>query len=376
MTETSRPLHLVLYFTRGVSLKTWGQIGSLEREIALYLQLQGKGIKVSFVTYGDARELKYAEKLGGIGILCNRWGLPPGWYEWLTPLLHAGALRRADVIKTNQTKGAEAALRAAKFWGKPLIARCGYMWSELAGFSGRRTEAEQARKIEGMVFPAARRVVVTTPAMQDYAIRQYNLRLDRVQVIPNYVLTDIFSPDGSQPAANRICFVGRLGEEKNLPELIRACAGLDVELWLAGEGHLRSSLQGLADQSVVNLKMPGSIPHHQLPDFIRKSAIFALVSPHEGHPKSLLEAMSCGAAVLGADSPGIREQIVHGETGWLCGTDAASIRAAIQHLLANPGLRKKLGTNARRFVEEYYSLDKIVEMEYSLLHSVADGVNE
>jgi glycosyltransferase involved in cell wall biosynthesis len=103
---------------------------------------------------------------------------------------------------------------------------------------------------------------------------------------------------------------------------------------------------------------------------IRRSALFALVSPHEGHPKSLLEAMSCGVAILGADSPGIREQIVHGETGWLVGPDVESIRAGIQHLLANPSLREKLGANARRFVLENYSLDRILGMEYAVYEEI------
>jgi len=145
---------------------------------------------------------------------------------------------------------------------------------------------------------------------------------------------------------------------------------LDVDLHFVGEGHLRKPLQEKARDLHVQLTLHGNLPHHQLPDIIRQSALFALVSSHEGHPKSLLEAMSCGAAVLGANSPGIREQIVHGETGWLCGTDAGSIRAGIQHLMANPSLREKLGRNARRFIEENYSLDKIVEMEYSLLQTV------
>jgi glycosyltransferase involved in cell wall biosynthesis len=126
--------------------------------------------------------------------------------------------------------------------------------------------------------------------------------------------------------------------------------------------------------------MPGNLPHHQLPEMIRQSAIFALVSTQEGHPKSLLEAMSCGAAVLGADSPGIREQIVHGETGWLCGTDPQNIRAGIQHLLGDPQLRQRLGANARRFIVHNYSLEKIVEMEYNLLNEIvhwcpANGVH-
>ena len=367
-------MHLILFFTRGVALGTWAQIGSLEREIALYLRLQQqKGIKVSFVTYGSAADSELKKDLHGIEILCNKWDLPLPEYERRLPWLYWNTFRRAGAIKTIQTNGADVALRVARIWRKPLIARCGYMWSDLASFSGRHQEAERAREIENQVFPNVRYLVVTTSAMKKYVVEQYEIPDERVRVIPNYVLTDIFSPDGSQSVPNRICFIGRFSEEKNLSSLIRACAGLDVELLLIGEGHLRAPLYELASSLNVNVSMPGNIKHRQLAEHIRSSALFALVSPHEGHPKALLEAMSCGTAVLGADSPGIRQQIVHGETGWLCGTDVDSIREGIQHLLANPVLREELGRNARRFVVENYSLDKIAEIEYTLLHDAVYG---
>ena len=359
-----------LFFTRGVSLQTWAQNGSLEREIALYLRLQQKGVRVTFVTYGNAQDLEYATDLSGIEILCNQWNLPPRWYECLLPFLFPLRFLKTDVVKTNQTNGADVALRVAKFWRKPLVARCGYMWSEFAERGGNKKEIALARQIEKYVFEHAKRVIVTTAAMKEYVEQNYKVNATHVKIFPNYVLTDVFYPIVETPVPNRICFVGRLEEQKNLDALVQACEGLQIELHLIGEGHLRSALQEQANRCGVNLILHGNMPHHQIPEMIRQSAIFALVSTHEGHPKSLLEAMSCGAAVLGADSPGIREQIVHGETGWLCGTDAQSIRAGIQHLLANPSLREKLGRNARRFSEENYSLNKIVEMEYSLLQSM------
>lgn len=364
-------IYLTLFFTRGVSLETWKRIGSLEREIALYVYLQQqKGVKVSFVTYGDKTDLKYCDQLHGIEILCNRWKLPPGIYEQLIPLLHARTLSRSMLIKTNQINGADVALRAAHLWHKPLLARCGYMWSDLAESMGNHNEAKRARSIEGTVFKHAQAVVITTPSMKEYVIKSYGVPDQRVHIIPNFVLTDIFSPETTQPIPHRLCFIGRLSEEKNLLALLQACAGLSVDLHFIGEGRLRTILQEKAKELGVQLTLHGNLPHHQLPAMIRRSALFALVSPHEGHPKSLLEAMSCGVAVLGADSPGIREQIVHGETGWLVGPDVESIRAGIQHLLANPSLREKLGANARRFVLENYSLDKILGMEYAVYEEI------
>lgn len=362
-------VQLALFFTRGLSLATWEQVGMFEREVAIYRRLQQNGLRVTFVTYGDASDLRYAGRIPGIRILCNRWGLPTRLYERWLPLLRGWGLWRADVYKTNQTDGADVALSAARLWRKPLIARCGYMWSDLAAHSGadRVAEAGRARHTEERVFHGARRVVVTTPANRDYAVQKHALPADKVRVVPNYVLTDLFTPDGTNPNHNRLCFIGRLSPEKNPLALVQACAGLEVELVMVGGGPLRASVLELAERLDVNVNLMGNVPHVELPDVLRQCVMFLLASPHEGHPKTLLEAMACGLPVIGANSPGIRDLIRHGETGWLCGADPPSIRAAIQELLARPRLRAELGRNARHYVVEHFSLDRIVEMEMSVI---------
>jgi glycosyltransferase involved in cell wall biosynthesis len=366
-------LSLVLFFTRDISLRMWSENGSFEREIALYLRLQEKGVQVSFITYGDKTDLQYRDRLHGIQIFCNRWGLPPHQYERLIPLLHAPALARASLIKSHQTNGADVALRAARIWRKPMVARCGYMFSEFAQRQGNTDKMEFSVQIEKEVFTHCQRIIVTTPSMKHSIMHNYEVNSGKISVFPNYVLTEQFSPRPISPVENRIVFVGRLVEQKNLFELLSACEGLPVELHFVGEGPLRPPLQHQAGQNGVHLTLHGNLPHFALPSLICSASVFVLPSNYEGHPKSLLEAMSCGVAVLGADSPGIREQIVHGETGWLCGTDSKSIRKGIQHLLANPSLCETLGRNARRFIQENYSIDNIVEMEYSLIKEVVGG---
>lgn len=367
-------LQLALFFTRGMSLQAWEQIGMLDREIALYQQLQKQDVRVGFVTYGNVGELKYTSQLSGIKILCNRGSWPGVIYEKLLPLLHAGWLRHSQVIKTNQVNGAEVALRAARLWRKPLIARCGYMWSDQAAQGGpdRAAEVKQARRLEARVFSAANQVVVTTPALRDYVVENYDQPSAKIKVIPNYVLTDLFSPDSASgnPVPNLLCSVGRLSQLKNPQLLIRACAGLDVELAMVGDGPLRPVVEELAAELKVRLRLIGNLPHRELPRLLNQAAIFLLTSQIEGHPKALLEAMSCGLPVIGVDSPGIRELICHQENGWLCSADENSIRAAIQELLAQPHLRAKLGRNARRFVVENFAFERVIEMELSVLREL------
>jgi glycosyltransferase involved in cell wall biosynthesis len=367
-------IRLVLFFTGSVSVKTWDKIGMLEREVAIYRRLQEHGLHVSFVTYGNTEDLRYADRIPGIRILCNRWRLPPSLYARLLHLLHVPHLWGADIFKTNQTNGAEVALRAARLFRRPLVARCGYMWSRNAAEEqGADSEASQhARTQEAQIFSASARVVVTAEHMKHYVAEQYGLAGNKVAVIPNYVLTDFFRPDLDiicKPG--RICFVGRLEAEKNLFALLEAFRGLDVELEVIGDGSQRESLEVAARDEGVNAYFLGNRPHMALPQHLNAAEIFVLPSLYEGHPKTLLEAMACGRPVVGADVSGIRELISHRETGYLCGTSPPEIRAAIKDVLADKGLQKKMGKNARRFVVEHFSLEKVLKMELTMLHDVA-----
>jgi len=376
MTARPRNLQLVLFFTRGVSLRTWDQVGMFEREVAIYRQLQEHGVQVTFVTYGNAEDLRYTDLIPGIRILCNRWGLPTRFYERWMPILHGKTLFRADVYKTNQTMGADVALRAARLFRKPLIARCGYMWSYFASREhGDDSErARYARKHENQVFTAADRVVVTTGQMKQYVAEQYGLANSKVNVIPNYVLTDLFRPKQEGIfKTGRICFVGRLDAQKNINALLEAIRGLDVELQIIGDGSRRKDLEKSARENNLNVRFWGNQPHTELPQYFNEAEIFVLPSLYEDHPKTLLESMSCGLPVIGTDVPGIRELIRHRETGYLCNTSPAEIRKAILNLLGNKALRTKMGENARKFVVDNFSIEHILKLELALLQELTTG---
>jgi glycosyltransferase involved in cell wall biosynthesis len=343
-----------------------------DREVALYRKLQERGVRVSFITYGDRGDLQFKKHLPGINILCNRWNLNPRVYEKLVPFLHALNLRHANIFKSNQTSGAEIALRAANLWKKPFIARCGYMWSEFLarqnGYSS--SEFRHARVIEDKIFSNAEKVVLTTPMMQSDIEKRVKGANGKTVVIPNYVATDIFVPDPGFEKDFDLIYVGRLASQKNVNKLLEAICDLPVNLLLIGKGELREGLQKKYGNMEGRLQWIDKVANNLLPRFLNRSKIFILPSLYEGHPKSLIEAMSCGMAVIGADSPGINDIIKHGENGWLCTTEPESIRSEIQNLLDKPNLCEKLGRNAREFAVKHYALDRIVEIEMNLYNRV------
>jgi len=349
-------------------------IGNLDREIALYHFLMDQGFEVSFVTYGDSTDLSYAGRLAGIRILCNEKALPLEQFERRLFALHGNVIKAADVIKTNQTYGGELALWSARLFRKPLIARCGYMWSfNAAAENGDQSSAAtEARRVEAKLFGTADRVVVTTNEMRRNILKRFPEIANRVLVIPNYVDTEVFRPINGVKREKTLLFVGRIAPEKNLQALLEAVRELPVNLVIVGEGKLRPKLQKEFEDLRDRVTWEGNIPNSQLPEYINLSSIFVLPSFYEGHPKVLLEAMACGVPVLGADSPGIKDLIRHEDTGYLCGTDSDSIRVAVTELLSRPMILKQLGSNAREHMVENYSLTKIGNMELKMLREVAN----
>jgi glycosyltransferase involved in cell wall biosynthesis len=361
---------LTLFFTYGLSLKTWEQIGILERELALYRRFQDRGVQINLVTYGADDARLYADRLPDITILDRPWWLPKRIYNVALPYVHKEHLAKSDIIKTNQMNGGLAAYRASKKYKRTLFARCGYMWSNVLAkqFGSWHPLTLRAIYIEKKVFPNADEIIVTAPHMADDLRLHLPHCANRINIIPNYVDTALFVPGQSQEGLRTdIIYVGRLHPEKNVASLVEALSQSAATATIIGEGELGSSLRRTYADLDGRLTWIDHVPHEQLPQYLNSAKVFVLPSFYEGHPKALIEAMSCGLAVIGADSPGIRELITHGENGWLCETSADSLLGALNTLLGNEGLRQKLGKNAHDKVVKSLSLDVIAAQEYDLM---------
>jgi glycosyltransferase involved in cell wall biosynthesis len=237
----TKQTQLTLFFTKGVSLQSWMANGSFEREIALYLKYLKAGWKVSFITYGNKLDLLLEPKLAGIQVHCNRWNLTENEYEKYLHYLFGLTFASTDVIKVHQMRGADIGLQVSSYWNKPLVARCGYL-ETLTGTEriavGRLSETElrATTNLEREVFSQAEKVIVTTQEMKTQLMQEYNIPAQKVNVIPNFVQTDVFIPSNQVRPLNKIIYIGRLSKEKNLQNLIMACQGLDVELTFIGTG--------------------------------------------------------------------------------------------------------------------------------------------
>lgn len=108
---------------------------------------------------------------------------------------------------------------------------------------------------------------------------------------------------------------------------------------------------------------------------IADSSVFVLPSYREGTPRSTLEAMSMGRAVVTTDAPGCRETVVHGVNGYLVPPrDAVALAAAMEKFILDPSLAGRMGVESRRIVEERYDVN-LVNAEIMRHAGLLDPVN-
>jgi glycosyltransferase involved in cell wall biosynthesis len=95
--------------------------------------------------------------------------------------------------------------------------------------------------------------------------------------------------------------------------------------------------------------------------------LFVLPSYREGMPRSVLEAMACGLPVVATNIRGSREEVVHGETGYLVPIrDPQALGEAIVSLARDGGLRNRMGRAGRSRAEDRFEEDRVLDLE--LLH--------
>lgn len=187
---------------------------------------------------------------------------------------------------------------------------------------------------------------------------------ERIEVIYPGVDARWYSPDPGVPRAPRPTFlyVGRLKRYKGVDAALRALAVAratrgdgDLELDIAGQGDDRPRLERLARELGLGdaVRFLGFVPEVEKRRLLRRAWAVVFPSPKEGWGISNVEAAGCGTPALASDSPGLRESVRQGETGFL--VPHGDVRALAERMLAlaaDPALVARLGRGARAFAQQ------------------------
>jgi glycosyltransferase involved in cell wall biosynthesis len=208
---------------------------------------------------------------------------------------------------------------------------------------------------------------------------------DRIRVIHPGVDSTRFTPGppGRRSPLPSFLYVGRLKRYKGIAIAIRALALArgqrpDLRLEIAGTGDHRSELEKLAadlglERAVV---FHGFVSEERKIDLMRSAWANIFPSPKEGWGITVIEAAACGTPSLASDSPGLRDSVCHGETGFLVPHgDVAGLAARMVELADSPYLVARLGERARRFAEGLSWERTAVETERHLQDIIAESAS-
>jgi len=200
----------------------------------------------------------------------------------------------------------------------------------------------------------------------------------KVTCIPNGVDTAYFvpPPEELRPVREVVLCPARYCEDKDHETLLAAFERTvaerpRAELWLVGDGPLRTRVRTLAARSPVR----GAIrTYPAAPDprpFFQQASVVVLSSVREGLPNVILEAMSMGIPVAATAVGGIPDAVEPERTGLLCPPrNPEALGANMARLLADEDLRRQYGENARARVLEQFSMETMVRRHEAVLTQV------
>jgi len=199
----------------------------------------------------------------------------------------------------------------------------------------------------------------------------------RVRVIHPGIDHTLYVPSPKRASRPTLLYLGRLKRYKGIDVLLRATAilvarGCRVHLDIAGQGDDRRRLEQetrkLGLENTVTFC--GWIPEAEKIRRLQQAWVAAYPSPKEGWGLVNIEAAACGTPVVASDSPGLRESVRHGRSGFLVAHgDATAWANALEPLLRDPEYATRVRAGAIEYAARF-SWDRAVRATESHLHEV------
>jgi glycosyltransferase involved in cell wall biosynthesis len=230
------------------------------------------------------------------------------------------------------------------------------------------------------VFSRVSTIAVSDSTREDLIAR--GMPGDSISVIPNGIELSQYSPGPWHERTEEptLLYLGRLKRYKGVDLILQAVARLRemnvaCRLRVAGTGDYREDLEALASELDLGdrVEFLGFVSPEEKLKLFRESWIHVLTSPKEGWGISNIEAAACGTPTIASDSPGLRDSVQDGTTGFLVPHgDLGGLVEALKRLIGDEALRSRLGGEAVAFAQNF-SWDSTSRRVLALLEAAANG---
>ncbi len=370
-------LKLLLFFSYNYDLQKWHESGILSREINYYEELINKfGIEVTFLTYGKVSDADFLPENSKIKILNifkkKKYGSFLNFFYSIFFILFNRNISKYDLFKTNQNYGSWLAVISKIIYQKPLISRGGY---DLFHF---KTQEKNLFKIACsyiicfVVYKIADKVVIPSFFYKKFIINKFNIKKDKIYVVPNYVDNKNFKfLKRSFKKKLKFVFIGRLEKQKNINYLIELFKkipmnSLDIIGFGSQNQKILKMITNYKNINIINKKFNND----QINELLNKYDCFVLPSKFEGCPKILLEAMFNGLLCFTFKVPNIFEIIGEEANGIYFTNNIDKMINKLQNL--NNYELKNIVLNASNHVKKKFHINEILKAEINILKGLND----
>jgi glycosyltransferase involved in cell wall biosynthesis len=375
---------------------TPGAVGGVGLSVQLAAQrLSGRGHKVNVLIHGDSQTTKHIADDGAVPIHSLYLRQPDTTRRWLrfstAFVLYAPRtlreLRRftrkekIDVICIYYPGLSHIYYRLLKmFWGtKYVVSPRGSDINIEARRSWMATAVVRSliRNADGLIPCSARMRQATSELCRGKIPK-------RTEVIYTGIETGWDDTNGTSAYDSERAFILTLAWSTPVkgPDIVMrafdriADSYPDIDLVMVGGGPQNDEMNGLRDtlgrtDRIIRL---GTVGHDTLPPLFKRARFGVIPSRNEGFPKVTLEFGWMRKAVVATKVGGIPEVVRDGETGLLVDSeDVDGMAEKMKYLLENPDESDRMGTAARRLVEERFTAERTADQLEQFLMGVVES---
>lgn len=379
-----RLLH-VCYISQEYPPETgWGGIGSYTYEMANALAADGHRVTViSRAVEGESLSARNGVSIHRVLPRPNWDSLPLAWrmnrvwpgFAWSAMLKLRSIHRETPIDIVEAAEGRADAFFVSYLPRRPkLVTRLHTARIFIDQFNGNGDRSNGSREywLEKKSICRANLVTAPSKAVLDLTQTWVKLNEDKTRVVPNLISRSDFFPQALDQTQT-VLYVGRLERNKGAETMSRALPLLlerfpALEFCFVGSDGLdcdgiswKEKILGALNPSQSSRVHFETTSRAELVQLYRRAAVCVLPSRWENAPYAALEAMACGTPVVACDGSGTRELIDDAVNGFLIPfNDANALADKVGALLSQPAMRKTMGENARRRIDQSFSVERVL----------------
>jgi glycosyltransferase involved in cell wall biosynthesis len=372
--ELARRGHTVTVLTSRTGARGVGEDGGVRvvRELHLWPDgVNGRAATLGFVfaTASDCRRLRRETRGADVVAYWHQSGLT-------SALLAVKPRKGCGVLCDVSSEWLRDAATTGGNWFR--------IWEKRPASGGKRAAKAVIRALVGLftcapttrpAFPPGRAYFTSEERKASYVAD--GVAVEDAALIRSGIELGLFKFDPARPEGGaRLLYLSRIKRWKGLHTVVIAMGDLpkDARLRAVGavedEGYLGEVAElARATQVIDRIEFGAPVPHVEVPKLLREAHVLVFASEEpEPFSRLVLESFAVGTPVVGTTIGGTGEVLREGETGLTYPPgNARELSNQLQRILSDAALRSRLVANARKLVEERYSLRFTVDQIEALL---------